>query len=474
MGPAADGPEAVRAEELTAIVREVRERVRARYPETSAGPVPVPLADLMPVVHARDAAQAKVAAIGGVNPRPGGPVNALIQAVKKTVARALDWHVREQVEFNREAVACVEALTEALNEVNRALVRVGEQMGAQAKRAAELEAEARELADVRRHWAEWRVEWERKLAANEAAFLRNAAEMQSAYQHRATLMEGNFRDLFKTQHADFTAALARSAEDVQRRFWGEVEKVRLEYERTIHAELRVMRQRAAAGGAGVAPPAAAFPGPAAPALDWLAFAQKFRGPRESVLEKQRFYLPYFQGRKNVLDLGCGRGEFLELMREAGTPARGVDGNRECVAMCRAQGLEAEEADLFAFLEAEPEGSLGGIFCAQVVEHLPPERLPELVALAASRLQPGGVCAIETPNPECLAIFAVHFFLDPTHTRPVPHPLLAFYFEEAGLGAVEVHKLSPAVESMPAVAGLPEEFRNAFFGGLDYAIVGRRL
>ena len=86
----------------------------------------------------------------------------------------------------------------------------------------------------------------------------------------------------------------------------------------------------------------------------------------------------------------------------------------------------------------------------MVEHLPPERLPEMIRLCASRLQRNGVIAIETPNPECLAIFATHFYLDPTHTRPVPHPLLAFYLEEFGVGNIEVRKLSPAVESMPSL------------------------
>ena len=110
----------------------------------------------------------------------------------------------------------------------------------------------------------------------------------------------------------------------------------------------------------------------------------------------------------------------------------------------------------------------------MVEHLDPFRLPELIRLAASRLERDGVLAIETPNPECLAIFATHFYLDPTHTRPVPHPLLFFYMEEFGLGGIEVHKLSPAMETMPALASLPADFREAFFGGLDYAIIGKKL
>ena len=83
-------------------------------------------------------------------------------------------------------------------------------------------------------------------------------------------------------------------------------------------------------------------------------------------------------------------------------------------------------------------------------------------------------AIETPNPECLAIFATHFYLDPTHTRPVPHPLLAFYMEEYGLGRIGVQKLSPASDSMPSLNDLPASFRDAFFGGLDYAIFSRKL
>src|SRR5690348_7135259 len=98
----------------------------------------------------------------------------------------------------------------------------------------------------------------------------------------------------------------------------------------------------------------------------------------------------------------------------------------------------------------------------------------MIRLAASRLQRNGVIAIETPNPECLAIFATHFYLDPTHTRPVPHPLLVFYLEEVGVGGIEVRKLSPAVESMPSLASLPPDVRDAFFGALDYAVIGTRL
>src|SRR5204862_6397532 len=149
-----------KAEEITELVREIRERVRARYPDSSASNGWIAVPDLMPLVHARDAAEAKVAAIGSVNPRPGGPLNAVIQWVKRNIARGLDWFIRDQVVFNRQAMACVEATIEALNEVNRALAPV-----------AELRGESEQLKDIRSHWTAWRDEWERKLFLNEMQFL---------------------------------------------------------------------------------------------------------------------------------------------------------------------------------------------------------------------------------------------------------------------------------------------------------------
>jgi O-antigen chain-terminating methyltransferase len=300
------------------------------------------------------------------------------------------------------------------------------------------------------------------------------AELNAAFQQRAGEMETSFRDQVRSQHAEFTAALERSGLDVQKRLWADLERIRLDYERLIHAELRMIRQRAAVGAA-VPEGRISLPSPPAlPEFDYARFAERFRGSEEYVKEGQRFYLPFFAGRREVLDIGCGRGEFLALMREAGVPARGIDLSQESVGLCLHKGLQAEVADLFLYLTDLPESSLGGIFSAQVVEHLPPERLPEMIRLSASRLERGGVLAIESPNPECLAIFASHFYLDPTHTRPVPHTLLAFYMEENGLGLIEVHRRSPAVESMPALASLPEAVRDAFFGGLDFAIVGRKL
>ncbi len=474
-----------KTEELAAIIRAIQERVRAQHPAGQVSSLGVPLPDLMPVVHARDAAEAKVASIGTVNPRAGGAVNSAIQLGKRTVARALGWFVRDQVQFNRALLGCVESLLTALGEANRTIAtlaaRSEERFQAAAADAAALREEAAELKDIRVHWLAWREEWERKQFSSEVQLLRGMSELHAGFNHRSLLLETNFRHLeasfreaIKSQHAGFAAAMEQSILDVQKRLWEDLQRTRTEYERLIHTELRIIRQRAALHPEPASPPT--IPPAAAPALsfDYARFADRFRGSEEFVRSKQLFYLPHFTGCTHVLDIGCGRGEFLQVLKEAGITARGIDADAESVALCRAKGLDAEVADLFKYLTNLPDGALDGIYSSQVVEHLPPDRLPDFVRLASEKLKPGGVLSVETPNPECLAIFATHFYLDPTHTRPVPAPLMVFYLEEFGFGQVTVHRMSPALESMPALANIPADFREAFFGALDYAVVARRL
>ena len=489
-----------RADELLEAIREIQERTRARHPQSPAAQGAIPLPDLMPVVHARDAAEAKVAAIGTVNPRPPGFISDIAQFIKRMVARALDWHVREQVEFNRAAVDSIQAILEALSESRRSLSLLSgqsddrrnetrilledhanatriqlDQFSNRLDRAiaqtTALQEEARELKDIRAHWYAWRQDWEKKLALNEIQFLRSVADLQGAFTHRTTVMEGNFRDALKTQHAAFEGSMEKSNQDIHRRFWQDIEDVRTEYERLIHSELRLVRQRAAVARPALA---AVTPQPAPENYDALKFAEKFRGSEEYVKRNLEFYRRFFTDKVEVLDIGCGRGEFLAFAREFGATARGIDLSEECAALCRQKGFAAEAADLFVYLTDLADASLDGIFCSQVIEHLPVERLPEMIRLCTAKLTRNGVLAIETPNPECLAIFATHFYLDPTHTRPVPPLLTAFYMEEAGLGRIELHRLSPAIESIPELEGLPEDFREKFFGGMDYAAVGWRL
>ena len=471
-----------KGEELAAVLAEIRQRVRTRNPNGAVSG-DVPLADLTALLHARDAAEGKVASIGTVNPRPGGVVNSIIQRLKRLVARALDWHVREQVEFNRGMVACVQSTIEALNDTNRALVALSAKNEAFSPRIEalreefnlafhELRNEAQQLVDVRTHWSQWRVDWENKLAANEIHFLKSVAELQSSFQHRVTIMDANYREQVKAHHANFEAAMVRQSEEIHKRFWADLDRIRTEYETVIHAELRLARQKASL--ARVADQVAGSAPPEFGNIDWLKFAEKFRGSEASVKERQQIYAMRFRSHAPVLDIGCGRGEMLEVFRQAGVAARGIDLNDDSIALCQNKGLEAEKADLFIYLNGLADSSLGGVVCCQVVEHLPPERLPQMIRLLHDKLRRGGLVAIETPNPECLAIFATHFYIDPTHRHPIPPALMSFYLEEAGFGRIEVERLYPAVEAMPSLAELPEAFRKDFFGSLDYAVFATRL
>jgi 2-polyprenyl-3-methyl-5-hydroxy-6-metoxy-1,4-benzoquinol methylase len=472
-----------KADELATAIRQIQERVRAQHPSggTVGGTLAVPLPDLMPIVHARDAAEAKVAAIGSVNPRAAGIVNNTIQSVKRTISRSLGWFVRDQVEFNRGLMRCVDSVLEALTEANRSIAvlagridEVRRESESLREENAAMHQEIAQLYDMRTNWIHWREEWDRKLFTNEVQFLRSVADLQSGFSHRSTTMEQNFRDSVNWQHGQFTATAEKSHIEIQRQLWADVERIRLDFERIIHSELRLVRQRAALAQTPSGTPPAPAEAQAVFPFDYAKFAEKFRGTEDYVRERQRFYIPFFQGCKDIVDLGCGRGEFLEVMRDAGIKARGIDLDRESVELCKSKGLEAEIADLFAYLSDLADGAIDGLNASQVIEHLPPERLPELVKLASTKLRRGGVLALETPNPECLAIFSTHFYLDPTHTRPIPPQQLAFYLEEFGFGKLETHRHSPAIESMPSLASIPQDFREAFFGALDYAITATRL
>jgi 2-polyprenyl-3-methyl-5-hydroxy-6-metoxy-1,4-benzoquinol methylase len=488
----------VKIAELRAIVESIRDRVRAQYPDTSAvvdsgggsEPIRVPVADLMPIVHARDAAQAKMASIGSVNPRAGGVINDAVQSVKRLIARSLSWMVRDQIVFNRGALACVEATMESLNDLNRAIHSLGTQIDARLKqdrhateaRLQTLEARNHELSGaVGQLAAQWNraqselaqrdAEWHTQTAKLDDAFHRTvdqyearALATEKTYTDLAKAQHGEFTQLTRTQHAEFTNSLAVAGQSIQHKLSHDLLEIKLDFERLIHNELRVVRQR----GVTTTPLPTTAPGP----MDYQAFSDRFRGNEDHVRENQRFYANRFQG--EVLDIGCGHGEFLEVMRETGIQAKGIDLSAESIAYCRAKGLNVEQADLFTYLDNQADHQLDGIFSSQVVEHLPVNTIPKMIDLCSAKMRRGGLIAIETPNPACLAIFATHFYLDPTHVRPVPSQLLAFYLQEAGFGSIEVVERFPAADSFPELNELPEPVRNKFFGGLDYVIFARKL
>ncbi len=221
---------------------------------------------------------------------------------------------------------------------------------------------------------------------------------------------------------------------------------------------------------------------------YTAFENQFRGSREAIRERQASYVALFSGLSPVVDLGCGRGEFLELLRAAGVESRGVEGNARAVGECREQGLDVVAGDIVDFLRAQAPGSLGGVFSAQVAEHLPPPVLAALLAEAHRALRPGGRLVLETINAASALAFHEVYIRDLTHERPLHPETLRFMVAAAGFGEVLVEMHSPVPEDVrlsllpsgalppPATKVLNEnaERLNALlFAPLDYAVVARR-
>ena len=210
--------------------------------------------------------------------------------------------------------------------------------------------------------------------------------------------------------------------------------------------------------------------------DYFAYESRMRGSVESVRERQRPYVEEFRDAAPVLDVGCGRGEFLSLLREAGIEARGLDLDADMVAYARGEGLDVEHADALEHLARLEDGSLGGIFAAQLVEHLRPPALVRLLELAATKLRPGGLLVAETINP--LSPLALHsYFADLTHAQPLVPETLELLARQAGFDSVEVRFLNEPQQKLtepedPALAENVRRLNDLLFAPLDYAVLAR--
>ncbi|MFN2470672.1 MAG: class I SAM-dependent methyltransferase [Gaiellaceae bacterium] len=273
------------------------------------------------------------------------------------------------------------------------------------------------------------------------------------------------------------AALAGRMDDAERSATGLEDRL-----------LRVER-RPAAPAPRTAPSEAAPSAPTEAAFDYFAFETRMRADRDEIRRRQRQYVEDFRERRPVLDVGCGRGEFLALLREAGVDARGVDSDADMVAFCRGDGLEVDHEDALAYLKKLSDGELGGLFAAHFVEHLEPHTLVAFLALAAAKVRPGGRLVLETPNPVSLVALK-HYFADLTHAQPLVPETLAFLVREAGFHDLELRYLNePAAEERmrpvelprePALAGAQEaldanvlRLNEVIFGPQDYAVVALR-
>lgn len=247
-------------------------------------------------------------------------------------------------------------------------------------------------------------------------------------------------------------------------------------ERLAKLELR-LAELAAAGSVGSRLPA----GP----MEYAAFEDRYR-PEAQVRERQQIYLEALKSRRRVVDLGCGRGELLELLREAGVECYGVEVDARFVAQARAKGLEIVQQEAVEHLESIERGDVDTIVSSHVIEHLPPTSFFRLIELGAEKLPDDGLMVFETPNPTSVLAGSVNFHRDPTHVHPIHPDTLAFLCRQAGFASIDVRPLVP----VPPEQRLPEQapgegelaahvdavvgqLNELLYGNLDYALFARK-
>ena len=486
---------------LAALRERIQQRVEARVPATPDFRLP----KLDRLEDCRRIAGDWAAHAGRVNPRPAGPHHALIQLFKRLVARALRWYGYPQRQFNQAVLEALAETQQLLAEHNRNLLVVA-QVAAQAEslRApalAELERLSQKLVPFQAEsQAEWRKRLDEHKATLDGRIMANVARLDAAAvkaQEELLARLARVDGVVENEGREWRKHLRLNVDQLneavnrlQQEFW----RYREELTGRVEEEMNLVRLRLRSLTAAAAPardlPTADSPKPKADLLttefDYPHFEDLYRGSGKELRERQAEYLPLFEGQAPVLDVACGRGEFLALLREKGIEARGVDLDPDMAARCREQQLEVTQADAFEYLESLPDDSLGGVFSAQFIEHLPPPGYVRLLRLAHRKLRSGGVLVLETPNPECLATLSQGFFLDPTHAQPIPSGQLRFFMEEAGFTRITIRHVSPVQPLLPELPLWPESdanpaakgwnrearrFNQKYFGYQDYALIG---
>lgn len=351
--------------------------------------------------------------------------------------------------------------------------------------------------------AEKLAEQEAQLTAYETQIAVQAAEMQ-AQQSAVNNLEDQLRELRETLSRELSAALADSAGRIaqceaqlevrSREISEKIERIDRQSDafsasvaKTILAYKR--KQELPLDRPAVQPANAAADTPKEDAytvLDYFQFQNHFRGSRALIAERQSMYLPYFENcAEPVVDIGCGRGEFLRILKEARVPAFGVDLYPEYLIEGELNDLDIRQGDGIAFLK-NTDQRFGGIFAAQLIEHISFAQLQELCQAAFEKLVPGGYLILETPNPTCLAVYTHSFYIDPTHQKPV-HPLLLTYvLQQIGFRDVQTvyTEASRTGESLPRIDGDGirnlEEVNQAIgrvsellYGSQDYAVIAKK-
>ena len=215
---------------------------------------------------------------------------------------------------------------------------------------------------------------------------------------------------------------------------------------------------------------------------YIEFENKFRGTEAEIKKRLKVYSPYFKElpidfkKQPVLDIGCGRGELLKILKEDGVNAIGMDINESMVKRCNEQGLTAVQAEALSYLKSQKTGSLGAITGFHIVEHIPFNFLLRLFSECYRVLAPGGIVIFETPNPESIHVGSFGFYYDPSHLNPLVPDVLAFAIQNRGFDKVEILRLHPkdtGYTDKQLKNPYAHEVIRRFYMEQDYAVIGRK-
>ena len=213
-------------------------------------------------------------------------------------------------------------------------------------------------------------------------------------------------------------------------------------------------------------------------LMYISLEDQFRGSRADIQDGLQVYLPILSAsniRDGVLDVGCGRGEWLEVLKEQGIAASGIDVNRLAIEQCARLQLDVRKADAISHLQTLSDGSLNCITAFHFVEHLPLQTLARFLDESLRVLRTGGVLILETPNPENFIVGGCNFYFDPTHRNPLPPLTMQCILESRGFARLETIELHPMIaEKIKGDDELTKRFNKYFYGPMDYAIVARKV
>ena len=413
-------------------------------------------------------------------------LNRLVRAIDEKSSRDLElgkrWKAYEerQRSFDR-------TIEDGLTQLSQELVHIGERFEEFSRMLESLETRQAEHAEKHR---EMRLEWDDRFREVLSRQVELGERWEAQEEEQRSLSGelvrvgerfeklGGMLESLETRQAEHVEEQREMRRDVlsQQAELGKRWEAQEEQQRSFRTSVTEARERDRGRGLGV---------------DCLAFEERFRGAEANIRARQASYAELFRNREVVLDLGCGRGEFLEICREADIHAIGVDYTEDMVRLCRTKGLTVHQNDAISYLRSLPDESVDGIFSAQLIEHLTPGELTDLIALAFEKMRPKGLFLAETINPLSLT-WMKSFHQDLSHVRVLCPYTMLFLLEQAGFKPIELRYLSPCPEERKLVTlpngpdladvlnaqvqvlnGNFQKLNELLYGPQDYAVLAEK-